>query len=138
MPPLRRPLGYGLALKERSPPSKTLSQIWTFAGNCSDNRSHLSEPTLQKRYDKPLGSSSNALVSTWFLEPDDSLNDVKALGSRLQYAAFPNTSSEGRRTWIPHASHHYSSRSAARRRRLVRSWTLVLGAAHELRRIFGD
>src|ERR1019366_1628267 len=28
-----------------------------------------------------------------------------------------------------HASYHYSSRSAARRRRLVRSWTLVLSDA---------
>jgi hypothetical protein len=78
-----------------------------------------------------LGSSSNTLVSTWFLEPDDPLNVVKALGSRLhntQHFLTPVAKEDVH--GYQHASYHYSSRSAARRRRLVRSWTLVLSGAH--------
>ena len=77
-----------------------------------------------------LRSSSDAVVATWFLEPDDPLNVVKPLGSRLHNAQhFLTPISKEDVHGYQHASYHYCSRSAARRRRLVRSWTLVLSDA---------
>jgi len=90
-----------------------------------------SEPALWKWYEKPLGSSSNALVSTSFLEPDGPLNVFKALGSRLLNTQhFLTRVAKEDVHGYQHTSYHYSSRSAARRRRLVRSWTLVLSTTH--------